>query len=158
MAKYAFLIRLKRFAHNHSTHNSKTMQRIKKPMRSIAPILSARLVDPTLLTSVSSFGKHYDSCSSVICSSSFSFRPKAFLKKSKNCFVGRNSSKARLLSSCKTIWVTYGNVIFHICIKMRNWSKLIKFHRYFRPIERKIYRTRIPIEMVIIVVLRVPHN
>ena len=32
-----------------------------------------------------------------------------------------------------------GSEINHIYMKIRNWSKFIMFHRYFRPIARKIW-------------------
>ena len=48
-----------------------------------------------------------------------------------------NSRRARLLSSPRTTFVVCGSEINHIYMKIRNWSKFIMFHRYFKPIARK---------------------
>ena len=98
-----------------SKRASKTIR--ARPIANIAPIALTKWLEPNLSMPFCS------SAALVYCSSSF---PK--IK-----WYGMNSSKARFFSCRRKIRALPGKVISHIYMKMRNYSKFIKFQRYLSP-------------------------
>ena len=126
---------------------------------SIAPMFSIRSLEPTRPMSVSSSPMLFSpsvlrllKSQALIWQASSStsslFKPKRLLKADLKNSVGMNSPRAKTLSYFKTTLVVAGSMINQVCIKMRNWSKFIIFHRYLRPIARNNCKTMMTIEKV----------
>lgn len=119
---------------------------MKKAMRSIAPILSMRLFEPTLSIPFSYMTEHPSDLIEVYSLLSSSPFSKTFLSASLKKAVGMNSKKAKLFSSLRMIRLKSGSLICHICMKMRNWRRFMRFHRYFKPIARNRFSIKRPTE------------
>ena len=74
--------------------------------------------------------------------------PKRFITFSSKLSIGRNSKRAKDLSDLRKMSAFTGSRICQARINTTNCRRVTIFHRYFRPIDRKMFRIRLPMEKV----------